>query len=136
MKAGVSKLVLGVTAALTLSVGVSASDLSEDAIKKRIAPIGNVYLAGAEPAKPEVPAGPRSGKDVYQTTCFGCHGTGAAGAPKKGDADAWAPRLAQGEAKLFAHAWDGFNAMPPKGTCMNCSKEELQAAIDFMVEGL
>lgn len=137
MKAGVSKVVLGLTAALTLSVGVSASDLSNDAIQKRIAPVGNVYLAGAEaPQVAAAPTGPRSGQDVYQGSCFGCHGTGAAGAPIKGNAEAWAPRIAQGLDVLLSHATNGFNAMPPKGTCMDCSDDELKAAIEFMTAGL
>lgn len=136
MRAGLSKVVLGLSAALTLSLSVSAADVSDDAIKKRIAPIGNVYLAGAAAPVVEAPKGPRSGQDVYQVSCFGCHGTGAAGAPKKGDAAAWQPRLAQGADVLFNHALKGFNAMPPKGTCMDCSDEELKAAIEFMTAGL
>jgi len=137
MKASVSKVVLGLGVALTLSLGVNASDLSNEAIKKRIAPVGNVYLAGAEAPKVAAePTGPRSGQTVYQASCFGCHGTGAAGAPLKGNADAWAPRLAQGMDVLFDHAVNGFNAMPPKGTCMDCSDDELKAAIEFMTAGL
>jgi len=136
MRAIVSKVVLGLGAALTLSLGVSAADLSNDAIKKRIAPVGNVYLAGAAAPVVEAPKGPRTGQSVYQASCFGCHGTGAAGAPIKGNADAWAPRLAQGFDVLFEHATNGFNAMPPKGTCMDCSDDELKAAIEFMTAGL
>lgn len=136
MRAGVSKVVLGLGAALTLSLGVSAADLSNDAIKKRIAPVGNVYLAGAAAPVVEAPKGPRSGEAVYQASCFGCHGTGAAGAPKKDDAAAWEARIAQGADVLFDHALNGFNAMPPKGTCMDCSDDELKAAIEFMTAGL
>jgi len=29
------------------------------------------------------------GQKTYQTACFACHGTGAAGAPKIGDKAAW-----------------------------------------------
>ena len=134
MKSAVSKIVLGL--AVAMAFGASASDLSNDAIKKRIAPVGNVYLAGAVVAAPVAPTGPRSGADVYQTTCFACHGTGAAGAPIKGDASAWAPRLAQGMDVLLEHAINGFNAMPAKGTCMNCSDDELKATIEFMVKGI
>ncbi|TMS75616.1 cytochrome c5 family protein, partial [Pseudoalteromonas sp. S1690] len=55
--------------------------LTEEAIKKRLAPVGTVYLAGATPVE-VVPSGPRSGEQVYQAACFACHGTGALGAPK------------------------------------------------------
>ncbi|AQQ00108.1 MULTISPECIES: cytochrome c5 family protein [Pseudoalteromonas] len=106
------------------------NSMTEDAIKKRLAPIGAVYLEGDKAAAAAVPTGPRSGEQVYQSSCFACHGTGALGAPKS--ADDWAPRIAKGKDILLDHALNGFNAMPPKGTCMDCSDDEISAAIDFM----
>jgi cytochrome c5 len=103
--------------------------LTKEAIKKRLAPVGTVYLAGAAPAE-VVASGPRSGEQVYQAACFACHGTGALGAPKT--SDEWASRLTKGRDVLVKHAINGFNAMPPRGTCMDCSDEEIAAAIDFM----
>ena len=44
-----------------------------------------------------------------------CHGTGAAGAPKFGDAAAWGPRIATGFDALLNSALKGKNAMPPQG---------------------
>lgn len=109
------------------------NSLTEEAIKKRIAPIGEVYLAGAKPAVEE-PTGPRTGQQVYQASCFGCHGTGALSAPKtKAD---WDLRIAKGMDVLMDHALNGFNAMPPRGTCMNCSDDEIKSAIEFMAKGL
>ena len=107
--------------------------LTEEAIKNRLAPVGSVYLSGAEPAAAAVPTGPRTGEQVYQASCFGCHGTGALGAPKT--ADDWAARLNEkGRDLLIEHAIKGFNAMPPRGTCMDCSDDEIAAAIDFMTK--
>ena len=34
--------------------------------------------------------------------------------------------------QLLQKAKQGFDAMPPKGTCVDCSDAELQAAIDEM----
>ena len=140
MKVGIFKVLMGLGVALTLSLSVTASDLSDDAVKKRIMPVGDVYLAGAEPAAPVVPAGPRTGADIYQSTCFGCHGTGAGGAPIKGDAAAWGPRVAQGMDVLFDHAWNGFTGnngmMPARGTCMSCSEDEIKDTIKFITEGI
>lgn len=137
---GVYKILVGLGIALTLSLSVNASNLSDDAVKKRILPIGDVYLAGAQPAAPVVPAGPRTGADIYQTTCFGCHGTGAGGAPKKGDVAAWGPRVAQGMDVLFDHAWNGFTGssgmMPARGTCMSCSEDEIKDTIKFITKGM
>jgi cytochrome c5 len=122
-----------VTLLTVLSIAsVQATEPTKSAVEQRIQPVGDVYLAGAEPAKAAEPAGPKSGEQVYQQACFACHGTGALGAPKKGDAAAWAPRVAQGMDVLLKHAINGFNAMPPKGTCMACSSDEIKAAIDFM----
>ena len=106
------------------------NSMTEDAIKTRIAPIGAVYFEGDKAAVAEVPSGPRTGEQFYQGACFACHGTGALGAPKS--ADDWAPRLAKGADTLLSHAINGFNAMPPRGTCMDCSDDEISAAIDFM----
>ena len=58
------------------------------------------------------------------------------GAPKTGDAGDWAPRIAQGKDVLADHAINGFNAMPAKGSCMDCSDDEIIAAIEHMIEGL
>lgn len=113
---------------------VQAAEADKSEIEKRIKPVGQIYLAGAAPVAEAAPSGPKSGADVYQASCFACHGTGAMGAPKKGDAAAWGPRKAQGMETLLSHAIKGFNAMPPKGTCMACSDDEIKAAIEFMLE--
>ncbi len=68
----------------------------------------------------------------YQQTCFACHGSGAAGAPKTGDKAAWEPRLALGIETLIKSVKNGKGAMPPGGLCMDCSDEQYQALIDFM----
>ncbi|MFC3032961.1 c-type cytochrome [Pseudoalteromonas fenneropenaei] len=121
-------------ALLLLSTAVFAqpydNSLTEEAIKQRLAPIGSVYLAGAADTAAAESTGPRSGEQVYQASCFACHGTGALGAPKSHED--WVPRLAKGKDVLLKHAIEGFNSMPPRGTCMNCSDEEIAAAIDFM----
>ncbi|WP_337841666.1 c-type cytochrome [Rheinheimera sp.] len=116
-------------------VNAVAQEADNDALKKRLEPVGQVYLAGAEAAADTGPKGPRSGEQVYQGACFACHGTGALDAPKKGDA-AWKPRLAQGMDVLLKHAVDGIRSMPPRGTCGDCSDEELAAAIKFMTDGV
>ena len=73
------------------------------------------------------------GKATYDTKCFACHNTGVAGAPKLGDKAAWEPRIASGMDAMLAIAVKGKGAMPPKGTCADCSDEELKAAIEYML---
>ncbi|WP_425583151.1 c-type cytochrome [Zobellella aerophila] len=122
----------------------AANDMSSEAIAERTKPVGSVYTAkdlegivdtaaggtGGEPAEP------RSGEAVFNAACSACHATGAAGAPIKGDAAAWGPRVAQGRDTLVNHALNGFNAMPPRGACGNCSDEEIANAVDYMMDAI
>lgn len=70
----------------------------------------------------------------YEKSCKLCHDTGLMGAPKTGDAAAWAPRLEKGNDVLLKHAIEGFNAMPPKGTCMDCTDEDFEKLIEKMTK--
>ncbi len=59
---------------------------------------------------------------------------GLLGAPKVGDKAEWGKRAKEqgGLDGLLAKAISGINAMPPKGTCADCSDDELKAAIKHM----
>lgn len=70
---------------------------------------------------------------AYQMSCFACHGTGAAGAPQPGDAEAWEERMAKGMDAVMANVINGVNAMPARGICMTCSDDDLQAIVDYML---
>jgi cytochrome c5 len=108
---------------------------SDDDIKSRIAPVGKVHVAGAK-AETASAGGPRSGADIYSSACVACHSSGVLGAPKFQNAADWAPRLEQGFDTVWQHAINGLNAMPPRGTCGDCSDDEIKAAIEHMIEGL
>lgn len=111
------------------------TDADNEKIRERIKPVGTV-CAGAEcngsDAAADTASSGRSGQEVYDSACAACHGTGLLDAPKKGDTAAWDKRFEQGEATVLKHAVEGLNAMPPKGTCGDCSDDELMAAINFM----
>lgn len=124
---------ISVLFALNISAASIQDDMSREAIAERIKPIGKHYVAGESSAS-EDSSGPRSGEQVYNTYCTACHTSGVMGAPKQNNADDWQPRLDQGMETVLKHAVDGFNAMPPKGTCSDCSEDEIQAAIDFMIK--
>lgn len=123
------------TIALNFTGYAQAYDMSKQAISQRIAPVGSVYLQGEAPALETTakPSGPRTGKMIYNTYCVACHATGIAGAPKVGDTAQWNLRLAKGRNILNDHAIKGFNAMPARGTCMDCSDEEIIKTIDYML---
>lgn len=93
--------------------------------------------AGAAPAATAAAAPSAAdtvGKKLYESACFACHGTGVAGAPKLGDKAAWAPYIATGMDTMLQVAIKGKGAMPPRGTAMNASDEDLRAAIEYMVK--
>ena len=71
---------------------------------------------------------------VYNRVCVACHSGQLPTAPRKGDQEAWAPRLAQGMETLVQHVTQGFKAMPPRGLCMDCSAEDYRAIIHWMSE--
>ena len=122
-----------------LTSGVS-DHKPDETILENIRPVGQVNIAGesdpaaAPAAAPVAAAQPKSAEEVYNGSCMSCHATGAAGAPKLGDTAAWAPRIAAGMDSLVANVMNGLNAMPPKGLCMACSDEELQGAVQYMVD--
>jgi cytochrome c5 len=75
----------------------------------------------------------RSGKEVVESTCVHCHGTGAQRAPKIGDRKAWRPRAAQGLSSLTVSALKGIRNMPPHGGNPGLTDLELARAITYMV---
>ena len=117
-------------------------------LAERIAPPAKVAVAGrdntalkmgeAAPAPPSAaaPSAVLAGEQVYATTCIACHGPGVAGAPKFGDKEAWAPRLAQGLAVLHKHALEGFQGksgvMPAKGGRADLADQSILNGVDYM----
>ena len=106
---------------------------------ERIKPVGTVCVEGdtecaAIAATAASPADARSGKEVYEASCMACHATGAGGAPLMGDTDVWGERLAKGMDTLYENSINGIGGMPPMGACATCSKEELRAAVDYLLE--
>lgn len=102
--------------------------MSEQEIAERIRPVGELVLAAPEPARAE-----KSGKQVVETLCATCHATGKRGAPRIGDAKAWAKFIAQGLSRLTEVAIQGVRDMPPHGGNPQLTDTEIARAIVFMV---
>ena len=85
------------------------------------------------PAAYAVMPGERTGKEVVESFCFECHGTGANGAPKIGDAKAWKARASRGLTSLTATAIAGVRKMPPHGGTLRINDLEIKRAITYMV---
>lgn len=78
--------------------------------------------------------GARTTDDIIAKYCSACHATGVLDAPKIGDTAAWKDRADHqgGLDGILAAAISGINAMPPKGTCADCTDDELREAIQKM----
>lgn len=126
--------------AISVIFAGSIAAQSRDAqIAERLQPVGEVCLAGdacagGGGAAPMAAAGGEfTAEGTYKQNCAVCHDSGMAGAPKHGDADAWAARLAdKGMETLVHNAITGINAMPPKGMCMTCSDEDMAAMVQYI----
>lgn len=131
-------MILGLALVAPLLVGDEAEEYRE-AVAERLKPFGDSCLEGqdcgsAAPTPTEFGVG-LSGKGVYDKYCSLCHEAGLNDAPLVGS-DAWDERIAKGAAVVFANTKQGFNeVMPAKGNCLDCTDDELRAAIDYMVTG-
>ena len=105
---GIVLLVMFVTSDERPAAGSDAR--TPERIAERIRPIGVVEVKDLSD-----PAAMKSGEQVYAAQCVACHGAGTLGAPKLGDADAWAPRLKQGFEALLQASLKGKGQMPPQG---------------------
>ena len=81
---------------------------TEKAVAMRIQKIGSVDIRDANRAL-------KSGEEVYKAQCTACHAAGLAGAPKTGDAGAWAARIKTGYDALLSSALKGKGAMGAQG---------------------
>ena len=109
-------------------------------VDARIAKVGALNLAGqaaTQTASAEAAAAPAAAATgevpaLYKKSCAMCHGTGAGGAPKVGDKDAWAPRIATGMDELMKVAINGRSGMPARGGT-KASDDELKTVVEYMV---
>lgn len=155
-------LVLGVLVAIAIGIYILSKVISANtqekhvlldpavkaAVADRIAPVAKVAVAGQDNSAlaPQdggqaaaATAADLGGEEVYNMACVACHGAGVAGAPKFGDAAAWGPRIAKGEATLHKHSIEGFQGdagfMPPKGGRVDLSDQSVINAADYMIAG-
>lgn len=104
--------------------------VAETKTKENIQPVAKVELAEAV-AVSGVSSG-KSGEEVYKAVCSMCHQAGMLNAPKFGDIQSWAPRLAQGYETLVQHAIKGIRSMPAKGGNASLSDAEVAGAVLYM----
>jgi cytochrome c5 len=98
----------GTLQAESLALGSTTTQDQERDVAERIRKVGMVEIRDAN--RPL-----RSGEDVFKAQCTTCHTAGVAGAPKFGDKEAWAPRIAKGLDALVQSALHGKGNMPAQG---------------------
>jgi cytochrome c5 len=111
------------------TVGAGSDAMTPEAITARIQPVA---AQGFTLRDANAPKQLLAGAEVYKGSCASCHATGAAGAPKTGDAGAWSARIAKGYDALVSNAINGIRAMPPKGGNPDLDDIEVARAVVFM----
>lgn len=102
-------LIVGIVYDLTArDKGSAKRSDSETAVMARIQKVGSVQFGSGERSA-------KTGEEVFKIQCSACHSAGLVGAPKFGDAAAWAPRIKTGYEALLNSALKGKNAMTPQG---------------------
>lgn len=110
-------------------VGIGSEAQSADAVAARIQPVAEQGFTFKDPSAPKQL---QTAEAVYTAVCAACHATGAAGAPKLGDASAWSARIAQGYDTLLKHAIQGLRGMPAKGGVPDLDDVEVARAMVYM----
>jgi cytochrome c5 len=109
--------------------GAGSEGQNPEAVVARLRPVAEEGFALKDVNAPKVL---QNGQAVYTAVCAACHATGAAGAPKVGDAGAWSARIAQGYDTLVQHALNGIRAMPAKGGNPDLDDVEVARALVYM----
>ena len=77
------------------------------------------------PAEPQLAA-------KYERSCHTCHAVAGSAAPLAGFVPQWEKPKQQAMATLVTHVRDGYNAMPARGFCNDCSDDDYAKLIAFM----
>ncbi len=146
---GSTKLMLIVWAIAMIFIGFKALNstsgdssnsetMVENSVLERIKPVGEVRIdTSTQVASAEiVETAVRSGEEIYNSKCAGCHTSGVMGSPKFASLEDWAPRIGLGLEKLTLSAIAGKGGMPAKGTCMDCTDNDIKITVQYMLDSL
>ncbi len=98
----------------------------------------NTWAASHHPQEflKRIVGSPDEGEQIVQHYCANCHALKPIiplGAPRIGQSLDWDPRVKRGLDSLFKHTSEGFNAMPARGGCFECSDQQLMLAVLSML---
>jgi len=96
---------------------------------------GSIYRLSREssPIEAAREVGQRDGEYIYLTVCSTCHSQNAPGVPQISNPSDWTDRLKKDRKELYRNSINGFNAMPEKGLCEDCTNKEVTRAVNFMI---
>ena len=144
-----TKLMLIVWALAMIFIGYkSLTSFSDDSshsemmvdkgVLERIKPIGEVRIDSSTmvASADSTETAERSGEEIYNGKCAGCHTSGIMGAPKYASLADWTSRIDLGLDKLTDSAIAGKGGMPARGTCMDCSDNDIKVTVQYMLDSL
>ena len=116
----------------------NSETIIDSALLERIKPIGEVRIDSSMAATSSESSekAERSGEEIYKANCQGCHSSGVMGAPKYASLEDWAARIDLGLEKLTLSAIVGKGGMPARGTCMDCSDNEIKLTVQYLLDSL
>jgi len=127
-------------------VAAGAPPVTSGTEERERVPVDEDLAAAEEPIPAPVADAPATteagsaskGKEIYDSTCVTCHGSGIPGIPQMGNKEEWASRLSQGTEVLYDHAVNGYTGaggmpMPAKGGNTKLSDDDVKAAVDYIV---
>ena len=108
-------------------------DTMED-IAMRIKPVVSLQaMQDSKMGAPVVDSADMTPDQLYDGACLACHTSGAAGAPKIGDAAAWSARAGKGLDAMVSSAINGIGAMPPRGGSQY-DDGQMQAVVEYILD--
>ena len=115
-----------------------SNSMVDNAVLERIKPIGEVRIdtSNMVASTESNESTERSGEEIYNSKCAGCHTSGAMGAPKYASLEDWSTRIDLGLEKLTLSAIAGKGGMPPRGTCMDCTDNEIEVTVQYILDSL
>lgn len=135
-------------------IGAERERTERQLVQARIGPVAGVYAGetgraaqaeamrlALEAAKAQVAyEGTLDGAVIYGKLCGACHTAAVGGAPAMTVA-AWAPRVAQGNEVLIAHAIQGYDGpgegiMPARGGNPSLTDEQVGVTVQWMLTQL
>ena len=96
--------------------------------------IGATTHSGTAKEHTEIQGDTSTGKDVYERVCASCHNAGIAGAIKLNDKAAWGKHIHHGIDHMVESVIKGKGAMPARGGNPNLTDDEVEAAVNYIVE--